>query len=63
MKKDILKKLTDFIDAFETEYGDINGFKVILDRYDSDSDSDENFAVIKEFKIVKLVEETINLEE
>lgn len=58
MKKDILGKLTDFIDAFETEYGDINGFKVILDRSD-----EGDFAVIKEFKILKLVEETINLEE
>ena len=61
MKQEVLDKLKDFIDAFETEYGDIEGFEVSLEHPIVDGER-QGFADIKEFVLRRIVREEIKIE-
>jgi len=61
MKQEVLDKLKDFIDAFETEYGDVEGFEVSLEHPIVDGEIQE-FADIKQFSIRRIVREEIKIE-
>lgn len=60
MKPEILRKLQEFIDDYETEYGDIEGFEVKLEHPIVDGDRQE-FANIAEFAVIHLKREVIEI--
>lgn len=61
LKQEVLDKLKDFIDAFETEYGDVEGFEVSLEHPIVDG-ARQGFADIKEFVLRRIVREEIKIE-
>lgn len=60
MKQEVHDKLKDFIDAFETEYGDVEGFEVSLEHPIVDGERQE-FADIKEFVIKRIIRQEIEI--
>ena len=60
MKREIIDKLKDFIDAFETEYGDVEGFEISLEHPIVGGER-QSFADIKEFIVKRIVREEIEL--
>jgi hypothetical protein len=60
MKPEILRKLQEFIDDYETEYGDIEGFEVKLEHPIIDGER-QDFANIKELVVIHLKLEVIDL--
>jgi len=60
MKKELVDKLQDFIDAFETEYGEVEGFEVSLEHPVVDGDR-QGYADIKEFVIKRIVRQEIEI--
>lgn len=60
MKKELVDKLQDFIDAFETEYGEVEGFEVSLEHPVVDGDR-QGYADIKEFVIKRIIREEIEI--
>ncbi len=62
MNKETYDKLTEFIDALETEYGDLDGFEVKLEHPIVDNETQE-FATIKSFIIHHIAKTEINLTE
>lgn len=60
MKPELISKLQDFIDAFETEYGEVEGFEVSLEHPIVDGDR-QGYADIKEFVIKRIVREEIEI--
>ena len=60
MNKKVFDKLKDFIDAFETEYGDVEGFEISLDHPIVDGER-QSFADIKEFIVKRIVREKIEI--
>lgn len=61
MKKSLIDKLHDFIDEFETEYGDIVGFEVTIDHPVVDGYHQEH-ANITEFIVKRIKKEEIKIE-
>ena len=60
MNKEVHDKLKDFIDAFETEYGDVEGFEISLDHPIVYGER-QSFADIKEFIVKRIVREKIEI--
>ena len=60
MKKEIVDKLKDFIDAFETEYGEVEGFEISLDHPITDGER-QGYADIKEFVVKRIVRQEIEI--
>lgn len=60
MKQELVDKLQDFIDAYETEYGDVEGFEVSLEHPIVDGERQE-FADIKEFVIKRIIRQEIEI--
>ena len=60
MNKNVFNKLKDFIDAFETEYGDVEGFEVSLEHPILDGER-QGYADIKEFVVRRIVREEIKI--
>jgi hypothetical protein len=60
MTQKLVSKLTDFIDAFETEYGDVEGFEISLEHplVDGERQSHSN---IKELIVKRIVREKIEI--
>ena len=56
MTQKLVSKLKDFIDAFETEYGDVEGFEINLEHPIVDGERQE-FADIKEFIVKRIVKD------
>jgi hypothetical protein len=54
------EKLTDFIDEFESEFGEVEGFEISLEHPVVDGER-QGFANIKEFIIKRIVREEIKL--
>jgi hypothetical protein len=54
------EKLTDFIDEFESEFGEVEGFEISLEHPIVDGER-QGFANIKELIIKRIVREEINL--
>jgi len=61
MKPEVFDKLKDFIDAFETEYGNVEGFEISLEHPIVDGEG-QGYADIKEFVVRRIVREEIELE-
>lgn len=61
MKPELVSKLQDFIDAFETEYGDVEGFEISLEHPIVDWVR-QGYAEIKAFVIKRIVREEIKIE-
>lgn len=61
MKQEVLDKLKGFIDAFETEYGDVEGFEISLKHPIVDGER-QGYADIKEFIVRRIVREEIKIE-
>lgn len=60
MNEKVLDKLKDFIDAFETEYGDAEGFEISLEHPIVDGER-QGFANIKEFIVKRIVRQEFEL--
>jgi hypothetical protein len=60
MTQKLVSKLKDFIDAFETEYGDVEGFEISLDHPIVDGER-KGYAEIKEFVVKRIVREEIKI--
>lgn len=60
MTQELVSKLKDFIDAFETEYGDVEGFEISLDHPLVDGER-QSHADIKEFVVKRIVREEIEI--
>lgn len=60
LTEEIIDKLKDFIDAFETEYGDVEGFEINLEHPIVDGER-QGFADIKEFVVKRIVREKIEI--
>ena len=60
MNKKVFDKLKEFIDAFETEYGDVEGFEINLEHPIVDGER-QSFADIKEFIVKRIVKEQIKI--
>ena len=60
MTQKLVSKLKDFIDAFETEYGDVEGFEINLEHPIVDGER-QSFADIKEFIVKRIVREEIKI--
>lgn len=60
VKRELVDKLQDFIDAFETEYGEVEGFEVSLEHPIVDGDR-QGYADIKEFVIKRIVRQEIEM--
>jgi hypothetical protein len=60
MKPELVNKLQDFIDVFETEYGDVEGFEISLDHPIVDGER-QGYADIKEFVVKRIVREEIKI--
>lgn len=62
MKPEIAEKLREFIDLFEEEYGDVEGFEVKLDHpINEDEGKRQGYADIKEFVVLYLKREIIEI--
>jgi hypothetical protein len=61
MKRETIDKLKDFIDAFETEYGDVEGFEIGLEHPIVDGER-QGYTDIKEFIVKRIVREEIKIE-
>lgn len=61
MKKELVTQLKDFIDALETQYGEIEGFEVSLEHPIIDGQP-AGFAEIKQFVIKYITREVIDVE-
>jgi len=60
MNEKVFDKLKEFIDAFETEYGDVEGFEISLEHPIVDGER-QSFADIKEFIVKRIVKEQIEI--
>jgi len=60
MNEEVLDKLKDFIDVYETEYGDVEGFEVTLEHPIVDGER-QAYADIKEFIVKRIVKEQIKI--
>ena len=60
MNEKVFDKLKDFIDAFETEYGDVEGFEISLEHPIVDGER-QGFANIKEFIVKRIVRQEFEL--
>ena len=60
MKTEIVDKLKDFIDAFETEYGEVEGFEISLEHPIVEGER-QGYADIKEFVVKRIVREEIEI--
>ena len=60
MTQKLVSKLTDFIDAYETEYGDVEGFEISLEHPLIDGER-QGYAKIKEFVVKRIVREEIEI--
>lgn len=60
MNEELLSKLETFVDALELEYGDLTGFKVVLDHPIVDGQRQEH-ATIKEIVLFEIKETSIDL--
>jgi hypothetical protein len=60
MKKEIADKLKDFIDTFEAEYGNVEGFEITLEHPILNGER-QLHADIKEFVIKRIVREEIEI--
>ena len=60
MNEKVFDKLKDFIDAFETAYGDVEGFEISLEHPIVDGER-QGFADIKEFIVKRIVREKIKI--
>jgi hypothetical protein len=54
------EKLTDFIDEFESEFGEVEGFEISVEHPIVDGER-QGFANIKEFIIKRIVREQIEI--
>ena len=62
MKKELVDKLQDFIDAFETEYGEVEGFEISLEHPIVEGEGvRQGYADIKEFVVKRIVREEIEI--
>lgn len=59
IKRELLSKLEEFIDSFETEYGNIEGFEVRLEHPPTGDQSDP--ATIKSFVIYHIQKTEIKI--
>ena len=63
MKTEIVDMLKNFIDAFETEYGEVEGFEISLEHPIVEGEGvRQGYADIKEFVIKRIVREEIKIE-
>ena len=60
MKSELVSKLQDFIDAFETEYGEVEGFEISLEHPIVEGER-QGYADIKEFVVKRIVREEIKV--
>ena len=60
MKPELVSKLQEFVDAFETEYGEVEGFEISLDHPITDGER-QAYAEIKEFVVKRIVREEIKI--
>lgn len=60
MNEKITDKLKDFIDTYEEEYGDVEGFEITLEHPIVDGER-QSFADIKEFIVKRIVKEQIEI--
>ena len=60
MKKETLDKLLEFIDDLETEYGELEGLEIKLDH--PMSDGEKGLTRVKEFVILSLRRDKIDIE-
>jgi hypothetical protein len=60
MKRESLEKLREFIDLFEEEHGDVEGFEISLDHPIVDGER-QSYAEIKEFVVKRIVREEIKI--
>lgn len=64
MKAETLEKLREFIDVFEEEYGDIEGFEVKLEKpLIEEEGRRQGYSNIKEFTVLYLKRENIEINE
>lgn len=64
MKAETLEKLREFIDQFEEEYGDIEGFEVKLEKpLIEEEGRRQGYSNIKEFTVIYLKRENIEINE
>lgn len=64
MKAETLEKLREFIDLFEEDYGDVEGFEIKLKHpLNEDEGRKQSFANIKEFTVLYLKREKIEINE
>jgi hypothetical protein len=62
MKPETAEKLREFIDLFEEEYGDVEGFEIKLDHpINEDEGKRQSYADIKEFVVFYLNREIIEI--
>jgi hypothetical protein len=62
MKPETAEKLREFIDLFEEEYGDVEGFEIKLDHpINEDEGKRQSYADIKEFVVLYLNREIIEI--
>ena len=62
MNEKVLDKLKDFIDAYETEYGDVEGFEISLEHPIVEGEGvRQGYADIKEFVVKRIVREEIEI--
>ncbi len=62
MTQKLVSKLKDFIDAYETEYGDVEGFEISLEHPIIEGEGvRQGYATIKEFVIKRIVREKIEI--
>lgn len=59
MKPELVRKLQEFVDAFETEYGEVEGFEISLDHPIVEGER-QSYADIKEFVVKRIVREEKN---
>lgn len=57
MKPELVEQLRQFIDNLEEEYGDIEGFEVLLDHPINDDGVKQGYADIKRF-VIKTIQFT-----
>lgn len=60
MKPELVRKLQEFVDAFETEYGEVEGFEISLDHPIVEGER-QSYADIKEFVVKRIVREEIKM--
>lgn len=64
MLAETLKKLREFIDLFEEEHGDVEGFEIKLEHpLNEDEGRRQSFSNIKEFTVLYLKRENIEINE